>query len=188
MNPYIKPFALFKKICVVLCVTIATLVVNTTPADAQMMHQFSMPLNQVLQGQVNAGTYTPEHRQAQIKLTDALYERVPARAIALLQESANLDRTFDKPFLYICDRYRAAANNLAAVSACQEAINRLPNFAFYEIRLAEAQELANLPAAAAATYNRAAAIDRLNATFERAAVSIANVNRLRQAFQLPTLP
>lgn len=188
MNRYTKPLALIRKICVLLWVTIASLAINTPPAAAQMMHHFSMPLDQVLQGQANAGTYTPERREAEIKLTDALYERDPTRALALLQESANLDRTFDKPLMYICDRNRAMANPLAAVSACQEAENRLPNFAFYEIRLAEVQELANLPAAAIASYERAAEIDQSNATFDRAADEQANAARLRQAFQISTLP
>lgn len=179
MPPHTKQFSLIRKICVLLLFTIASLVINTTPAAAQMTHHFSMPLDQVLQGQVNAGIYTPERRQAEIKLTDALYERIPTRALALLQESANLDRTFDKPLMYICDRNRAIANNLEAVSACKEAANRLPNFAFYEIRLAEVQELANLPAAAIASYERAAAIDQSNATFDRAANSRANAARLR---------
>lgn len=157
-------------------------------AEAQMPahgHHFSMPLNEVVQNQVNAGLYTPARRQAEVKLTDALYEKNPNRALELLQEAANLDPSFDKPWMYICDLNRGRANHLAAVSACQAAVNRLPNYGFYVIRLAEAQELANQPAAAIATYDQASAIDASNNTPDRAAQSRANAVRLRRAFGLP---
>ncbi len=183
-----KPVALIRKTCLLLAIAIGVLLLSPGLADAQMpmhRHRFSMPLDKVIQGQVNAGLYTPERRRAEVKLTDALYERDPVKAIALLEEAGRLDPSFDKPLMYACDEQRERRNYIAAAAACQEASNRLRNFGSYEMRLAEVQELANQPVQAAATYGRAEAIYRMNAAPDRADTARANVGRLRRAFRLP---
>jgi hypothetical protein len=183
-----KPLVIIQKTCLLLAITIGVLLFSPSLADAQMpmhQHHFSMPLDQVVQGQVNAGLYTAERRRAEVKLTDALYERDPVRAIALLEEAGRLDPTFDKPLMYACDAQRERRNYIAAAAACQQASNRLPNFGSYEMRLAEVQELANQPAQAAASFGRAEAIYRMNAAPDRADTARGNSARLRRAFKLP---
>jgi tetratricopeptide (TPR) repeat protein len=184
----VKPLVLIRKTCLLLAIAIGVLLLSPSLAEAQMpmhKHRFSMPLNQVIQSQVNAGLYTAERRRAEVKLTDALYEQDPVRAIALLEEAGRLDPTFDKPLTYACDAQRERRNYVAAAAACQQASNRLPNFGSYEMRLAEVQELANQPAQAAASFGRAEAIYRMNAAPDRADTAGANLARLRRSFKIP---
>jgi tetratricopeptide (TPR) repeat protein len=174
---------LAKKACFLLIATISLLVLSPRLAYAEMAmhhHHFSMPLDQVLSGQIDAGTYTEQRQQAEIKLTDALYETDPARAIVLLEAAAGIDPTFDKPLMYACDIHRRQRNYVAAVAACQEASNRLPDYGLYEMALADMYDLAKQPVEAIATYEKAQSIYESNDTLDRAAVARTKAAKLRR--------
>jgi tetratricopeptide (TPR) repeat protein len=175
-----------KKACLLLLATISILVLSPTMVHAEMTmnhHHFSMPLDKVISNQLDAGTYTEDRQQAEIKLTDALYETDPDRAIALLEASAALDPTFDKPLMYACNIHRRQNNYMAAVAACLEASNRLPNYGLYEMALADVYDLANQSVEAIATYEKAEAIYASNDTPDRAAVARKKAAKLRQLLQ-----
>jgi tetratricopeptide (TPR) repeat protein len=172
-----------RKTCLLLLVTVSLLVLSPTLVHAEMQmnhHHFSMPLDQVISNQLDAGTYTEQRQQAEIKLTDALYETDPARAIALLEAAAAIDPTFDKPLMYACDIHRRQNNYIAAVVACQEASNRLPNYGLYEMALADVYDLAKQSVEAIATYEKAEAIYASNDTPDRAAIARTKAAKLRQ--------
>ncbi len=180
-----KTLDLIRKTCLLLVAAIAYFALSPAPAYAQMhMHHFSMPLNQVVQGQAKAGLYTDARRQAEVKLTDALYETDPDRALALLEEAARLDPTFEKPVMQACDVEKARKRYVAAAAQCREATKRLPEFGAYEMKLAEVEELAEQPAQSAASFARAETIYQLNAAPDQAAVAGTRAARLRRAFNL----
>jgi tetratricopeptide (TPR) repeat protein len=182
--------ALPRKVWLLLAATIGCLAISPAahaekPSGHRSGHHFSMPLDHVLQSQINAGVYTPQRRQAEVKLTSALSEKNPTKALALLQEAAKIDPTFDKPLMYTCALQKSRANYVAAVAACQEATNRLPNYGFYVTNLAEVQGLAKQGAAAIASYDKAEAIYLSNQTPDLAEIARAHKERLRKDFKLP---
>jgi tetratricopeptide (TPR) repeat protein len=178
-----KKFAPLGRICLFLIVIVSCLVAAPAQvyAQAHPHAHFSMSSDRLLQRQPNSGLYTEEHRRAQVKLTDALYarDRNPNQAIALLEEAAQLDPTFDKPLVYACEIHRGRGNYAAAVAACQEAVDRLPDYAIYHERLAEVFELARMPDRARANYERAQGLYRENQVPDAAARAGANAARLR---------
>lgn len=182
-----KTLDLIRKTCLLLVAAIAYFALSPAPVYAQMpmhRHHISMPLNQVVQGQAKAGLYTDARRQAEVKLTDALYETDPDRALALLEEAARLDPTFEKPLMQACDVEKARKRYVAAAKKCREATRILPEFGAYEMKLAEVEELADEPAQSAASFARAETIYRLNAAPDQSAVAGARAARLRRAFNL----
>ena len=173
------------KICLVLVTAIGCFMMFSDAAFAQAHHhaKFSMPFNHVIQDQVNAGLYTPERRQAEVLLTNALYETDPQRALALLNEAAKADPTFDKPLMYACDLLRRSGSRKQAAAACREAARRLPNYGFYEMRLGEVEEEADEPEQAAEAYERAVAIYQSNDTPDRAGTARNRAEKMRKRFK-----
>ena len=164
-----KTVFLVKQTFLICVATILCLVTAPTLAYAQtseMHHQFhpSMPLEELLDSQEKAGLVTEQRAESDELLTAALYKiNVDNQAaIEFLKQAANADPSYEKPPRYLCDVYRDLGNYNAAVEACQEAVNRLPNFGSFHNALGEVSVLAGKKAEAIAAFNRAKELEPEN--------------------------
>jgi tetratricopeptide (TPR) repeat protein len=177
-----KNLTLLQRTCLLVIATIGYFAILSTPADAiPMPFKASMPVQEVLQKQANAGTYTSSYRAAHKLLNRGLQveKTKPQQAAGLFNAASNVDKTFDKAAMYECRVQKNLGKYKQAIDACREAIIRLPNYAVYHIQLAEVLELANLRAEAIVNYEKAQALYIENQVPDQAAVAGANALRLR---------
>jgi tetratricopeptide (TPR) repeat protein len=177
-----KIITMLQKVVLIGIATISYFTLLSAPVMAMSMpFKASMPVQAVLQKQANAGTYTGSYRAAHKLLNQGLQveQTNPQRAAGLFNAASNVDKTFDKAAMYECQVQQSLGKYQQAIDACQEAVNRLPNYAVYHVRLAEVQELGNQRALAIVNYEKAKALYTENQVPDQANLAGANALRLR---------
>jgi hypothetical protein len=98
-----KNLTLLQRTGLLVIATIGYFAILSTPADAiPMPFKASMPVQEVLQKQANAGTYTGSYRAAHKLLNRGLQveKTKPQQAAGLFNAASNVDKTFDKAAMY----------------------------------------------------------------------------------------